>query len=120
MSFQSAINNYFLGSAANGTTSVDFIAADLPSVSVNVATNIVDIREVIYSILEQFNAGYSALPDTDGGVPATNSKDPNLTISKTSTIASDNAIDGTTIRTTFTVSFLTKPADVNVVDDASV
>jgi hypothetical protein len=116
MSFVSTVSTYFAASAVNGTTSVDFATADLPSVSVNPSTNINDVREVVYSILEQFNAGYSALPDTDGGDPTVNAKDPNLTISKTSTIASDNLTDGTTIRTTYTVSFLTSPADVNVVD----
>lgn len=115
MSFVPAVNTYFPGSTVNGTTSLSFVTADLPSVLVNPTNNIGDIREVIYSILDKFTTEYGLLPATDGGDPATNSKDLNLTISKTSVIASDNS-NGTRIRVNFAVSFLTVPGDVNVVD----
>ena len=116
MSFQPAINNYFLTSAGDPATGdVTFKKADLPTSLIDSA-NANDVREVLFSILEVFNTAYNALPDLD---PSVDSKDGNTTISKTATIASDNATDGTTIRTTFTVSFLTTPDDVNVVDDVT-
>lgn len=114
MSFDPAVTTYFPGSTVTGTTSVSFVTADLPSVLVDPTNNIDDIREVIYSILDKFSTVYDSLPATDGGA-AINAKDLNLTITKSSAIASDDS-NGTRIRVNFAVSFLTVPGDVNVVD----
>lgn len=115
MSFKKEVNQYFLGSTGDPASGdVSFIAADLPSSAI-AAANGNDIREVLFSILDVFNTAYNALPAFDAD-PALDTQDGNTTISKTSTIASDSLAGGTTIRTTYTVSFLTSPADVNVVD----
>lgn len=100
MAFAPATSNYFANAVTTAGVNIPF--GDLPSIASQGEAD--DIREVVYSILNQVADVYLSLD------PATE-RTTSMTVNR-----STSMVDSDTIRKTFTVSLLLDATDLTVVD----
>ena len=99
MAFAPATSNYFANAVTTAGVNIPF--SNLPSIANQSEAD--DIREVVYSILNQVADVYIPLGTTE--------KTTSMTINR-----STSMVDADTIRKTFTVSLLLDVNDLTVVD----
>lgn len=110
MAYYADPSNLFTGYATSGNVAAIFPVESLPSCS-GTASNLDDIKEILFSMLTVIDEDYATLPAYSSGVNL-QTKATNFNISSSVT----NPVGGT-VRKTFNVSFTVNAPAVSVADE---